>query len=137
MSLEAISERCFQLIHEGQDYLTIRQHLDQYQLTESERQGLLKLFDGYIQQLDLAKQQRQQFINYMILGVTFFIIGLVLFFISMNSSSNYYILMIGMLVGGYWGFKQGYQGYHLPLHELVPPEESKYVQRKDFLDMIE
>ena len=129
MPSEEQIEQIRELAYSGKEYETIQSEIEQLDLTTEESNELLIIADSFIVEYELASQEKSKVLNYIIIGVFFFIFGIAFTFTTfIVGRVTYYIAYGAILIGGWTAWKN-YLIYQQPVEYFIP-EKSRFKNRR-------
>ena len=129
MPTEEQIEQIRELAYSGVDYEGIKSEIRQLGLSVEEHNELLITADGFIVEYELASQEKSKVLNYIILGIFFFVLGIVFSFTTFIVGQATYYIAYGAIIAGGWVAWKNYLIYQQPVEYFIP-QKSKFRNRR-------
>jgi len=115
MDLAEIKDQCQALAFEGKDYYEIEKSLSGFDLSESDRNSVLKSIDDYIVHYEISQQEQQKHLYKVMIGLLLLFIGAGAMMTSVGAEGIARIFAITFVLYGAWMAKGAYADYRKPL----------------------
>ncbi len=115
MDLEALKNHCQDLAFEGKDYLEIERAITALDVTEKDREAVLKKVDEYIVRYEISHQEQQKHLYKVLIGLLLLFIGGGALLTSVGQDGLARIFAIAFVLYGAWMAKGAYAAYRKPL----------------------
>ncbi len=130
MSLDSLIEESRIMAYSGKDYMVIKKHMS-LKAGSSEYLNLIMLkADEFIVEYQLAQQERDKSVNFILLGVFLFIFGLSLNIFKMIDNDNASVYLNGTILIGAYLIVKNVITLRKPIEDFIPNQQ-KIKTRKE------
>ena len=125
--MESYLEQCEDWVSEGKDYDWIKARLKKEPgLSEEDQKELLKTTDELIVQYQLWQNDRSSHLNYILVGLVLFSIGMAVTLSTYFDGDAYVYFSYGAILSGAYMMWSGYKKYQEP----IPLKSFKRIRKK-------
>ena len=115
MDLAELKNHCQALAFEGKDYLEIERAITGLDITEKDREAVLKQIDDYIVLYEISHQEQQKHLYKVMIGLLLLFIGAGAMLTSVGKDGLARIFAIVFVLYGAWMARGAYAAYRKPL----------------------
>ncbi len=115
MDLAALKSHCQDLAFKGKDYLEIERAIRTLDITEKDREAVLKQVDSYIVHYEISQQEQQKHLYKLMIGFLLLFIGGGALLTSVGQKGVARIFAVVFVLYGAWMARGAYAAYRKPL----------------------
>jgi hypothetical protein len=128
MQLEEIRNKIEEMVGDGQDYDTIKKHLETaYRPAAEDRKLLLSYTDEMIYHRALQAEDRSKALTQLLMGIALLLVPLLVAYVAYEPGSKIKLIWYGASLIGGWNIKEGWKKYRAPFE---PPSRFGYKRKK-------
>ncbi len=121
MEKEEIYTWCKESAFAGKDYLFIKKEVERMDLSEEEKIKILVKADEHIAHYQVGLQERDKALQQMMIGFILLLMGASINLYSYFVVGKHYLLLDGLILIGFFIFREAYVAYQIPLEEFENP----------------